>query len=74
MRVTINGAQITAQGPGVQVVRTYQVLEAEDTSATLVVSEPVGAAVRVWIAIEGNILTFHPLDAPWGGEGTLQRL
>lgn len=74
MRVTINGAQITAQGPGAQVVRTYSVLEADDRSATIVVSEPTGASVRVWLAIEGNLLTFHPLDAPWGGEGTLQRL
>ena len=74
LRVTINGAQISAQGPGVQVGRTYQVLEADDQSATLTVSEPTGASVRVWVAIQDNVLTFHPLDAPWSGEGTLRRL
>ena len=74
MRVTINGTQISAQGPGVQVARSYQVLEADAQSATLTVSEPTGASVRVWIAIQDNVLTFHPLDAPWGGEGTLRRM
>ena len=74
MRVTITGAQISAQGPGVQVVRTYQVLEADDLSATLNVFETTGASVRVRIEIQGNSLSFHPMDAPWSGEGTLQRL
>jgi hypothetical protein len=74
MRVSINGAQINAQGPGVQVGRSFQVLQADDQSATLTVSEPTGASVRVWIAIQDNVLTFHPLDAPWGGEGTLRRM
>ncbi len=74
MRVSINGAQMTAQGPGVQVVRTFSVIEADDRSATLDVSEPAGSSVRVWIGLEGSLLIFRPLDAPWGGEGTLRRL
>jgi hypothetical protein len=79
MRVTINGTQIngtqlTAQGPGVQVVRTYQIQEAADQTATLIVSEPTGASVRVRVEIRDSSLTFRPFDAPWGGEGTLQRL
>jgi hypothetical protein len=74
MRVKVNGAQINAQGPGVQVTRTYSVIEADDRSATIAVSEPTGASVRVWIGLEGNVLIFRPLDAPWSGEGTLRRL
>ncbi len=74
MHVVIGGTQITAEGPGVQLLRNYQVLEANEQSATLVVSESTGASVRVRIEIQGNLLTFHPLDAPWSGEGTLQRL
>lgn len=72
--MTVQGAQITAQGPGVQVMRTYQVLQADGAFATLAISEPTGESIRVSINIEDNLLTFHPLDAPWSGEGTLQRL
>ena len=74
MRVTVNGAQMTAQGPGVQVERTYQVLQADGMFATIVISAPTGEQIRVSVNIEGNLLTFRPLDAPWSGEGTLQRL
>jgi len=74
MRVTVQKAQMTVQGPGVQVVRTYQVLQADGVFATIVISAPTGESVRVSISIEGNLLTFRPLDAPWTGEGTLQRL
>lgn len=74
MRVTINGDQMTAQGPGMQVVRTYRVIQADEIFATVVISAPTGESVRVSVSIEGNVLTFRPLDAPWSGEGTLQRL
>jgi hypothetical protein len=74
MRVTVLGAQITARGPGVQVVRNYQVIQVNGTFATIVISEPTGESIRVSVNINGNVLTFRPLDAPWTGEGTLQRL
>jgi len=74
MRVTVQGTQMTVQGPGVQVVRAYQVLQADGVFATIAISAPTGESVRVSISIEGNVLTFRPLDAPWTGEGTLQRL
>jgi len=74
MRVTVQGAQMTVQGPGVHVVRTYQVLQADGVFATIAISAPTGESVRVSIHIEDNLLTFRPLDAPWTGEGTLQRL
>lgn len=73
LRVTINGTQIEAQGPALRVVRTYQVQEVVDQTATLVVTEPTGVSVRVWIEFRDNLLTFRPMDAPWNGEGTLQR-
>jgi hypothetical protein len=73
LRVTINGTQLEAQGPALQVVRSYQIQEVVDQTATLVVTEPTGVSVRVWIEFRDNLLTFRPLDAPWGGEGTLQR-
>lgn len=74
LRVTINGSQLTAQGPGLQVARTYQIQEAEDESATIIVSEPTGVSVRVWIEIRDSMMTFRPLDEPWNGEGTMKRL
>jgi hypothetical protein len=74
MRVTIDNAQLTAEGPGLRVVRTYRIQEVVDETATVVVSEPSGVAVRVWIEFRDNLLTFRPLDAPWSGEGTLKRL
>jgi hypothetical protein len=74
MRVVIEGAQITASGPGVQVARSYRIQEVFDQTATLVVSEPSGVSVRVWIELRDPVLTFRPLDAPWSGQGTLQRL
>lgn len=74
MRVVIEGTQITASGPGLQVARSYQIQEVVDQTATLVVAEPSGVSVRVWIEMRDPVLTFRPLDAPWSGEGTLQRL
>ncbi len=73
MRVNIEGSRITAQGPGLQVLRTYQIQDAVDDSATLLVVDQSGIAVRVWIEIRDNWLTFRP-DSPWTGEGVLQRL
>lgn len=74
LRVTVNGSQISAQGPGLQVVRSYTVQEALDRTATLIVSEPTGVSIRVWVEFNNDVLTFRALDAPWTGEGTLQRL
>lgn len=74
MQVLVNGSQLAATGPGVSATRNYQIEEVLDKTATLVVSEPSGVSIRVWIEIRGRTLTFRPLSAPWSGEGTLQRL
>ena len=75
MRISISGAQMVAQGPGVQIARTYRIVEADDQGATLQVSDTFGSSVRVWVGVQGTLLTFRPLDAPsWNGEGTLSRL
>lgn len=74
LKVQITGSQLTASGPGLEVARTYRIQEVVDQTATLVVSEPSGVSIRVWIEMRDPILTFRPLDAPWSGEGTLQRL
>ena len=75
MRVTINSNRLIAQGPGLlQVVRTYQIQEIVDQSATLVITEPTGESTRVWVEFRDNLLTFRPMDPPWTGEGTLQRI
>lgn len=74
MQVLVNGSQLIATGPGVSATRNYQVEEVLDRTATLVVSEPSGVSIRVWVEIRDRTLTFRPLSAPWSGEGTLQRL
>jgi hypothetical protein len=74
LRVTVDATQLSAVGPGVQVVRTYRIQEVVDQAATLVVSEPSGVSVRVWIEFRENLVIFRPMDAPWNGEGTLRRL
>jgi len=74
MRVTMDGTRLTAQGPGVQVARTYQIQASEDESAMLIISDPSGVPIRVSVFLQDNLLTFHPLDAPWSGEGTLRRI
>jgi hypothetical protein len=74
LRVNFDATQFTAQGSGMQVTRTYTIQEVVDTTATLIVSEPTGVSIRVWIDFTGNILTFRPMDAPWSGQGTLKRL
>ena len=74
MRVVVDGSRITAQGPGLQVLRTYQIQEAIAPSATLLVIDQSGIASRVWVEIHENWLTFRPLDSPWAGEGLLQRV
>jgi len=74
MQVLVNGSQLIATGPGVSATRNYQIEEVLDQTATLVVSEPSGVSIRVWVEIRERTLTFRPLSAPWSGEGTLQRL
>lgn len=74
MRVSVNGNQITAQGPGLQVLRTYQFQEAFEDSATLLVIDQSGIGVRVGVEIHDGWLTLRPMDSPWTGEGVLQRL
>ena len=74
LQVAISGNQITANGPGVQAVRSYQIQEVVDQTATLLVTEPTGVSVRVWIDYRGNLVTFRPLEGTWSGEGTLQRV
>ena len=74
LRVVVNGTQITAQGPGLQVLRTYKIQEANEDSATLLVIDQTGIAVRVWVEIRDNFLTFRPMDSPWTGEGVLRRM
>ena len=74
MRVTMDGTRFTAQGPGVQVARTYQIQASEDESAILIIADPSGVPIRVTVFLQDNLLTFHPLDAPWSGEGTLRRI
>jgi hypothetical protein len=74
MRVTFDGTRLTAQGPGLQVTRLYQIQQVVDQSATLVLSEPTGESIRVWVEIRDNMLAFRPQDAPWSGEGTFRRL
>ena len=74
LHIQIDGTQLNAQGPGLQVTRTYQILEVVDQTATLAVTEPTGDSERVWIEFRDNLLTFRPMDAPWSGVGTLQRL
>jgi len=74
MRVTFNGTRLNAQGPALQVARTFQIQEAMDQTATLIVLDPNGVSNRVRVEFRDNLLMFRPLDAPWSGEGTLQRL
>lgn len=74
MRVIVDGTRITAQGPGLQVLRTYQIQDALEQSATLLVIDQSGIGVRVWVELHDNWLTFRPMDSPWTGEGVLQRL
>jgi hypothetical protein len=74
LRVSIDPMQIVAQGPGLQVTRSYRIQEVVDQTATVIVSEPTGVSIRVWIDFRDNLLIFRPMDAPWSGEGTLQRL
>jgi hypothetical protein len=74
MRVSVNGNQITAQGPGLHVLRTYQIQEAFADTATLLVIDQSGIGVRVAVEIHDAWLTIRPMDSPWTGEGLLQRL
>jgi hypothetical protein len=74
LRVSLDASQLTATGPGLQVTRGYRIVEVVDQSATLVVTEPTGVSMRVWIDIHNDTLTFRPLDAPWNGEGKLLRV
>jgi len=74
MQVRVDGSNITATGPGIQVTRSYQIQEIVDETATLVVAEPTGVTGRVWIEFRDNSLVFRPLDGPWNGEGLLIRV
>lgn len=72
MRVTFDGKQIVALGPGVSATRQYVVTDAAFDRAQITVYDE-GVPYQVEGEFRGNQILFHALTSPWRGTGVLVR-
>lgn len=71
--VEFDGQTMTANGPGVQATRRYQVTAARGSFLRVTLWDQHGVAYLVEGQFVGNRLEFHALSSPWRGAGTLVR-
>lgn len=72
LRVSFDGKQITALGPGVSATRQYVVTDAAFQRVSVTVYDE-GVPYRVAGEFQANQIAFHALTSPWRGTGTLVR-
>lgn len=72
LRVSFDGKQLTALGPGVSATRQYVVTGAEFDRLKVTVYDE-GVPYQVQGQFQGNQLAFEALTSPWRGTGMLAR-
>lgn len=72
LRVSCDGQQLTAVGPGVSATRRYVVTDAAFNRLKVTVYDE-GVPYLVQGEFQGNQLAFHALTSPWRGSGMLVR-
>jgi hypothetical protein len=74
MTVTFTGGDYTAVGPGINVSGRFQMQSAQGDLLSGSFYDSTGVAYRVSGQFDGAIFRFRSYDAPWRGEGTLERM
>ncbi len=72
MRITFDGKQLDALGPGVSATRQYVVNDADFDRARITVYDQ-GVPYQVDGEFRGTQILFHALTSPWRGTGVLVR-
>ena len=72
--VEFDGQNMTADGPGVEAARRYQVDDARGNFLRVTLWDPHGVAYLVEGQFVGDRLQFHALSSTWRGAGTLERM
>lgn len=72
LRVTFDGKQVVALGPGVSATRRYVVTDAVFDRVKVTVYDE-GIPYQVEGEFKGNQIQFHALTSPWRGTGVLVR-
>ena len=71
---TFQGDRLYAQGPGVNTVRRFVVVEAYEERLAVDTVDDRGVAYRAVGAFRGSELWFESRTSPWQGSGVLRRL
>lgn len=73
LTVTFAGADYTAVGPGINITGRVRIDSAENDLFSGAFIDATGVAYRVSGQFDGAIFRFRSYDAPWRGQGTLER-
>jgi hypothetical protein len=73
MTVTFTGSDYAAVGPGINITGRFQLQTAGNDLVSGSFFDSTGVAYRVSGQFDGSLFRFHSYDAPWRGEGTLER-
>jgi hypothetical protein len=74
LTVTFSGADYTAVGPAINVTGRLRIDSAEGNLMSGAFIDATGVAYRVSGQFDGALFRFRSYDAPWRGEGTLERV
>jgi hypothetical protein len=70
----VRGMNMSINGPGVAVMRTYRIDEAYSEHLQMMVFDSYGVGFRAFGDFTGNTLLINGTEAPWVGRATLVRL
>ena len=73
LTVTFQGAQFSANGPGVTMTGHFKVWSAAFDQLSGTLYDATGVGYRVSGQFEGSAFLFRSFDAPWKGQGKLVR-
>jgi hypothetical protein len=72
--IDIRGSNISGQGPGITVTRTYQVGEAYGDHFKATVYDAYGVGLLSSCDFNGNQLLVNSINAPWRGKAVFRRV
>jgi hypothetical protein len=73
MTVSFSGSNYTAAGTGFNVSGRFQIQSAEGDFFSSTFYDQTGVAYRTSGQFDGKLFRFHSYDAPWRGQGILER-
>jgi hypothetical protein len=73
LTVTFTGSDYTAVGPGINITGRFELQSAQNDLLSASFFDSTGVAYRVSGQFDGARFRFRSYDAPWRGEGSLER-